>query len=763
MIRYRARSLPNLQFFKMSYSRHLLLRTSESKKMRIPLVEKLKAFSQPSTLAQRRPTFNFQLSTFNIRLVGLLFLITGTTLGQEGQFLTLDDLFHPENKVKFTPSPPSILRWLKDGEHYVQTEKDRESGVRRLIRVHARSGETSPLYDSAKVTAALIRLEGFDEEKAGQLRRKGRPIFSPVESAVLWRYEDDLFYYDFDSNRALRLTSTPQEEREPSFSPDGRKVAYIRDYDLYVFDLRNNREHRLTRGGHENLLNGILDWVYQEEIYGRGDFKGYWWSPDSSRIVCLQLDESPVPSFTVVDHMPRHLEQEVTRYPKAGDPNPLPRLRVVSSTGNRTRWIDLHQYSPEDLLVVRVGWNGDGSQVVFQIQNKEQTWLDLNLADPRTGRVSRLLRESTEAWVNVLDQPAWLQDGSFLWQSERSGWRHLYHYKATGELLGTVTSGDWEVRSLHGVDDAGGWVYFSATRRSHIAEDIYRVRLRGGRPHRLSQREGTHSATFNSQFTLYFDRWSDIDTPTQVRLNDSAGREVQTIFDKPAKKLARYKLSQPEFHQVTARDGFVMEAIMIKPSDFDPSRKYPVMSHTYSGPNSPRVRNSWGGTTYLWHQLLAQKGYIIWICDNRTASGKGAESTWPLYRNFGEQELRDLEDGLNFLKAHSWIDGDRIGLWGWSFGGYMTAYALTHSQSFKLGIAGAPVTDWHLYDTIYTERYMSTPQKNPEGYKTTSVKGAAANLHGKLMIIHGSMDDNVHMRTPFSSSTSSRKRASNST
>ena len=677
--------------------------------------------------------------------LAVLMVAVAAAVGQ-GERLTLDELYHPENKIDFTPSPPAILRWLKDGEHYVQTKKDGDSGAPRVVRVHARTGEESPLYDSARVISALARLEGFDQEKAGHLRKKGLPIFSPDESAVLWRYQDDLFYYDSGSDRALRLTSTRQEEREPSFSPDGRKVAYIRDYDLYVFDLRRSREHRLTRGGHENLLNGILDWVYQEEIYGRGDFKGYWWSPDSSRIAYLQLDESPVPSFTVVDHISQHLEREVTRYPQAGDPNPLPRLGVVSSSGDRTRWIDLHQYSPEDLLVVRAGWNGDGSRVVFQAQNKDQTWLDLNLADPRTGRVDRLLRETTEAWVNVLGQPTWIQDGSFLWQSERSGWRHLYHYKATGELIRTVTSGEWEVRSLYGVDDAGGWVYFSGTAHSPIGEDVYRVRFRGGRPQRLSRREGTHEATFNRQFTLYFDRWSDLTTPTQVHLHDAQGREVRTIFDKPAKKLARYKLSVPEVHQVKTRDGFVMEAIMIKPPDFDPSRKYPVMSHTYGGPHAPRVENSWGGTLYLWHQFLAQQGYIIWICDNRTASGKGAESTWPLHRNFGELELQDLEDGLKWLKSHPWIDGARIGLWGWSFGGYMTSYALTHSNSFKLGIAGAPVTDWHLYDTIYTERYMSTPQKNPEGYKTTSVRGAAANLHGRLMIIHGSMDDNVHLQ-----------------
>ncbi len=677
-------------------------------------------------------------------LLALALLITGLALGQ-GKLLTLDDLYHPQKKVKFTPAVPSIVRWMKDGEHYLQRRVDRASKRPQLVRVHARTGEVASLFDTSAVGEALARLEGFDKEKAARLRTKGSPRLSLDESAVLWSYEGDLFYHNFTIELTLRLTSTAQPEQEPSFSPDGKKVAYVRDFDLFVYDLHRQREQRLTRGGNENLLNGILDWVYQEELYGRGSFRGYWWSPDSRQIAYLQLDQSPVPGFTVIDHTSRRPSQEVTRYPKAGDPNPLPRLGVVSSTGGRTRWVDLRGYIPADLLIVRVGWNQDSSRILFQAQNKDQTWLDLNLADPEKGRVERLFREATQAWVDVLGRPVWLPDGSFLWQSERSGWRHLYHYRATGELIRPLTSGNWEVRQLHGVDKLG-WVYFSGTRRSHIGREVYRVRLAGGNPERLSRRGGTHRASFNRQFSLYFDTWSDISTPVQIHLYDSQGREIRTIFDKPPKKLVDYRLVRPEFHQVKTRDGFVMEAMLIKPPDFDPSRKYPVLSHTYSGPHSPRVRNAWVGKAHLWHQLLAQNGYVVWICDNRTASGKGIESAWPLYRNFGELELRDLEDGLSWLKSHAWVDGERIGLWGWSFGGYMTAYALTHSRSFKAGIAGAPVTDWHLYDTIYTERYMSTPANNPEGYRSSSVLEAAGDLHGRLMIIHGTVDDNVHLQ-----------------
>jgi dipeptidyl-peptidase-4 len=313
-------------------------------------------------------------------------------------------------------------------------------------------------------------------------------------------------------------------------------------------------------------------------------------------------------------------------------------------------------------------------------------------------------------------------------------------------LIRQVTDGKWEARNLHGVDEASGFVYFSGTRDSHIAPQVYRIKLDGTGLTRLTQTEGSHTANFNASFTHFIDSWSDLTTPTQVRLLKADGTLARVIDENRVEVLKQYRLSKPELLQVKTRDGFVMEAMMIKPVNFDPAKKYPVMTFTYGGPHAPQVRNGWGGVTYMWYQMLAQKGYIVWVCDNRTASGKGAESTWPLFHNFGESELRDIEDGVNYLKSQAYVDGSRIGISGWSYGGFMTSYALTHSKSFKIGIAGGSVTDWRLYDTIYTERFMGTPQNNPEGYKKSSVIAAAKDLSGKLLLVHGMIDDNVHMQ-----------------
>jgi dipeptidyl-peptidase-4 len=301
------------------------------------------------------------------------------------------------------------------------------------------------------------------------------------------------------------------------------------------------------------------------------------------------------------------------------------------------------------------------------------------------------------------------------------------------------------VRSLEEIDEGKGTVYFSSSEHSFIANHEYSIKLDGSGLNRLTMMEGNHRASFNSTATHFIDSWNDVNTPTQVKLYDSAGKLVRAIDENKVDALKQYKLGKVEFMNVKTRDGFTMEAMMIKPPDFDASKKYPVWSYTYSGPQSQSVRNAWGGTRYLWHQMLAQKGYIIWICDNRTASNKGVNSAWPLYKNFGELELRDLEDGYAWLKGQAYVDGSRIGLWGWSYGGFMTSYALTHSQTFKVGISGGTVSDWRNYDSIYTERYMQTPQNNSDGYWKSSPVHYAKDLHGKLLLIHGAIDDNVHM------------------
>ncbi|HEV3470070.1 MAG TPA: S9 family peptidase [Pyrinomonadaceae bacterium] len=679
-------------------------------------------------------------------IISLLLLICSAPAARaQDRLLTIDDIYDPVKKINFGGPPATAeYEWLKDGEHYLLGKKD--GGAHELQRVNARTGRAAPFLDVARLEAALARLPGMSRDAARELARTDSYTLSPAETGLLLNHGNDLFYYEFGPGTATRLTAGPGEELEEDFSPDGRMVSFVRGNDLYVVDLATQRERQLTSGGGPLLLNAVLDWVYEEELYGRGSRRGYWWSPDSSRIAYLQLDEARVKRFPVVDHIPRGQVLEDTHYPLAGEPNPLVRVGVVSAAGGETVWADLDGYEPTDLLVSRVAWSPDSRRVLYQAQNREQTFLDLNAAEAATGETTRLFREKTPAWVEAVDNPVWLKDGSFLWRSERSGWMHIYHYGADGRLVRQVTDGRWEARTLEGVDEREGWVYFRGTSADdHIAEQVYRVKLDGTQLTRLTRTDGTHRANFNPQLTLFLDSWSDVSTPTQVRLHNSDGSLVRAVDENRVEALRQYRLGKPEFLQVKTRDGFTMEAMMIRPPDFDPSKKYPVMSFVYGGPHAPQVKNSWGGHAYLWHQMLAQKGYVIWVLDNRTASGKGAESAWQGYQKMGVLELQDLEDGISYLKGLPYVDASRIGLWGWSYGGFMTSYALTHSKSFKLGIAGGSVTDWANYDSIYTERVMRTPQNNPDGYRVTSVLAAAKDLHGKLLLIHGAIDDNVHM------------------
>ena len=679
-------------------------------------------------------------------LLATIFLALVTqSLKAQNKLLTIDDIFDPVKKVNFNGTTPTV-RWLKDGNHYLLTNEASRKDVPRLQKVNAATGEAVPFFDTAKMQAAFAALPGVSAEDAKQLANRGNYDLNPAETAVLINWSNDLFYYEFTSDRPIRLTNNPEEEVGVEFSPDGKMISFVRGNNLYVEDLGlQRRERALTSDGSEKILNGRLDWVYQEELYGRGNFGAYWWSPDSTTITFLRFDENPVPEFTVVDHIPYEQNVEVTPYPKAGDPNPIVKLGVVNATGGDIRWVDTYKYQPADLLISRVAWSPDSKKVVYQAQNREQTFLDVNFADARDGKSSNIIHETSKAWVAINEDPIWLKDGTFIWASERSGWEHLYHYSADGKLLRQITDGNWEVRSIEGVDEAKGFIYFTSTEHSPIANNGYRIKIDGTGLTRLTMTEGSHRVDVSPAYNYFIDVWSDLNTPSQVRLFDAGGKLVRVISENKVDALKQYKLGTPELLQVKTRDGFVMEAMMIKPPDFDARKKYPVMSFTYSGPHAPQVRNAWGSQTYMFHQLLAQKGYIIWICDNRTASGKGMDATWPVYRNFGELELRDLEDGLTWLKSQPYVDGSRIGMWGWSYGGFMTSYALTHSQSFKMGIAGGTVADWRDYDSIYTERYMQTPQNNPEGYKKSSPVNAAKNLHGKLLLIHGAIDDNVHM------------------
>jgi dipeptidyl-peptidase-4 len=701
----------------------------------------------------------------------VLLFVASFARAQE-KLLTIDDIFDPQKRVQFG-GRPAFFQWSKDNVSFLQPRPSADG--MKIVKVNALTGAEVTFIDGARITAVLATLGvSADDAKSAS---NSPPNLNEKETAALYTISNDIFLFDIASGAMKRLTNNKEEELEADFSPDGKMVSFVRGMNLFVLDLATLKEKQLTFDGSEKILNGHLDWVYEEELYGRGNKRGYWWSPDSTSIAFLRLDETKVPKFVVVDHIPTDQKIEDGPYPQAGDPNPTVKLGVVNvgvpaqpigigrvrlpnvitrrlppiAIPGPAKLVDLSKYPAEDLLISRVAWSPDSKAVLFQAQNREQTFLDLNAYKPSTAVVSNLFRETSNTWVEVIDNPTFLKDGTAIWQSGRRGFRHLYHYSNDGKLIRQITKGDWEVRNFFGVDEKNGYAYFSAAGEDGvwIGDQIYRIRLDGTGLTELTNTPGNHSASFNSNFTHFVDSWSDINTPPQSRLFKPDGSFVRTINENKVDALAQYKLGKPEFLRVKTRDGFDMEAMMIKPPDFDPTKKYPVFAYTYSGPHAPSVVNRWSGARYMWHQMLAQKGYIIWICDNRTASGKGNQSEWNVYQNFGELELRDLEDGFSYLKSLSFVDGERIGMWGWSFGGYMTSYAMTHSKTFKAGIAGGLVGDWSLYDSIYTERYMRTPQNNQTGYEKSSVIGAAKNLNGSLLILHGAIDDNVHMQNPI--------------
>jgi dipeptidyl aminopeptidase/acylaminoacyl peptidase len=570
---------------------------------------------------------------------------------------------------------------------------------------------------------------------------------NPERSAVLIDYENDLYYVTIDGTRALRLTSNPGPEKYSTFDPQGRFVAFVRDQDLYVVDIATATERALTTDGDGTIRNGEADWVYYEEVFDRR-WKVFWWSPDGSAIVFLQTDDAPVPQFTVVNNVPEHQKVETTAYPRAGEPNPAVRLGIVSAAGGPVQWVDLDRYAEGSFLITGAGWLADSEKVYFFVQDRAQTWLDISTAARDGGAPKRLLRETTKAWVEPPDTLRFLPDGRFLLSSERTGWKHLYLYDQNAEAKHAVTKGEWEVRKVQHVDETSGWIYFTGTRDTHIAENLYRAKLDGSTVERLTEPVGQHDVSMSPSGKYYIDRWSNACTPTQVALYAPDGTKIRLLDTNPVYEREEYRFGAYEQFQIRTADGFLLEASLLKPPDFDRSRKYPAWFTTYGGPHAPTVSDAWqNGRAH--DRMLAQMGILVFRCDPRPASGKGACSAWSAYRQLGVQELKDIEEALVWLKQQPYVDGTRIGMSGYSYGGFMTAYALTHSQQFAGGIAGGPPTDWHCYDTIYTERYMDTPQNNPEGYERTSVVKAAKDLHGRLLLVHGAIDDNVHLENTF--------------
>jgi dipeptidyl aminopeptidase/acylaminoacyl peptidase len=657
---------------------------------------------------------------------------------------------------------PVQVSWLDD-EHLLQVKEGRS------YKVVARTGRAEPYRDNAGLARALARLPTIDEATAarlagvgtgagggraaaarGRTRRPGAPggglLVDPARSGALVDYEDDLYYAAFDGTRAVRLTSRPGREEVPSFSPDGRFVAFVRDNDLWVVDVATQTERALTTGGSETFRQGKADWVYYEEMFNR-NWRAFWWSPDSKRVAFLQTDDAAVKRHPLVDLVGPDRTVEATPYPRAGEPNPSVRLGVVTAAGSAPRFVDLSAYAEGGFLISHAGWlPGEGGLFAY-VQDRAQTWLDFVTWPVEGGAPRRLFRETTKAWVESPGAPHFLADGSFVWPSERDGYRHLYHFAADGTLKRQLTSGPWEVRTVHRVDANTGDVLFSGTKESATGSQLYRVKLDGGTVERLTQGAGTHQAVVSPDGRAFVDRRSDRATPLRVALHSTDGAILRTLDTNPVFALDAFRFAPCEPVRIALADGFVLDGELIMPPDLDPARSYPVWVTTYGGPHAPTVDDAWDA--HVREQALAQEGYVVFRIDPRTASGQGAISAWAGYKQLGVQELRDLAEALAWLKARPYVDGSRIGIGGHSYGGFLTAFALSHSTLFAAGIAGAPVTDWREYDSFYTERYMGTPQDNPGGYKASSVIAAAKDLHGRLLIVHGGMDNNVSSRNTY--------------
>jgi dipeptidyl aminopeptidase/acylaminoacyl peptidase len=651
--------------------------------------------------------------------------------------ITLAALDSPQPPRLFG-SPISGMTWLEDGKHFLQVKEG------KLCRVEAVTGKTEAFLNSEKLAAGLAALPTIGPKTAEGLARSTNLRMNPQRTAALFEHESDLYYCKLDGTGAVRLTKTPGAKELATFSPDGKFVAFVRNNNLHVVDIATQTERSLTTDGSALVYNGKADWVYYEEVFNR-HYQAFWWSPDSTHLAFIRYDDTPVHTFMVIDEIAPLQKVEATKYPRAGDPNPLVRLGIAPVGGNPVRWVDLREYSENSMLIDRAGWMPDSQSMYFYVQDRAQTWLDVCKVPRSGGTPTRLLRDTTKAWVNDPGPLTFLKEGSFLIFGERTGYKHLYHYSPEGKLLGTVTSGDWENRGLQRVDEEKGWVYFSGTKESSLASNLYRVKLDGSNLERLTKNGGDHQVNLSPKDDLFIDSFSDHKTRTRVQLVRTDGSTARTLDTNPVASPGEYRMGRFEMVQIKTPDGFTLEGSLLKPPNFDPQRRYPVWFMTYGGPHAPTIHDNWNPGRSR-DEALAQMGFIIFRCDPRSASGKGAASTWTAYKKLGIPELADIETAIHWLCSHSYVDAARIGMSGHSYGGFMTSFALTHSKLFAAGIAVAPVTDWHNYDTIYTERYMNTPQENPEGYDATSVVKAAKNVSGKLLILHGMMDDNVHLQ-----------------
>ena len=670
----------------------------------------------------------------------ILIFFTISLFSQPGTTkITLDDIF--KNR-KFSSVRTSGMTSMGDGEHYYRLTND-------SINVYE--------YATGKLTSTLVTSKELIPQGDTVPIAMGNLAFSKDESKILFATGDEIIYrhssrsnyyiYDLKSEK-LTLLSAKGKQRLATFSPDGSRVAFVRDNNIYIFELASGMEKQVTTDGKINeVINGATDWVYEEEF---GFSQAFFWSPDSKTIAYYRFDESKVREYQLTNYGDLYPEQFKYKYPKPGEDNSRIGLFIWNVDSGKTLPVDIGTLT--DIYIPRAKWTSDPGILAFYRMNRHQNKLELLLADARTGASNSIYTEENKYYIEIKDHWHFLRNnGGFILTSERDGYRHIYLYSMKGELIRQLTSGNWDVTDVSGVDEKNGKIYFTSAETSPLDRNLYMVGIDGKEKVRLTPDDGTNAPQFSKTFSWFVNRWSDINTPPRITVNRSDGTTARLIQDNEKLKgtINQYGFAKAEFFTFSAVDGIGLNGWMLKPADFDPLKKYPVFFTIYGGPDSQTVLNSWGSVP-AWNQLLAQAGIIVVSVDNRGTGARGEEFRKCTYLQLGKFETLDQIEAAKYLGTLPYVDPGRIGMWGWSYGGFMTLSCMSvGAEYFKMGVAVAPVTNWKYYDNIYTERFMRTPKENPDGYESNSPINHTAELKGKLLLIHGMADDNVHAQNSY--------------
>ncbi len=674
-------------------------------------------------------------------LIFALWGVVGGALAQEARKLTMDDIFASD---QFRGNGIDDLQWLPDGKAFVFTRSGGKGGTEVWLHDVVSGKERAVLRDED------LLLDGKPVERSAfQTTGDADVLLLCGKRKQIWRHSFSAPYYLYRvSTKQLQpLAGGDPDLQNAVLSPDGKRVAYVKGNNLYVADVAGGTPRALTHDGSADVLNGVFDWVYEEEFERADAFR---WSPEGDRIAFWFSDQTRVKSVTLLDELPAYPEPFSLKYPKVGERNSIVKIGIANLADGTTTWVDLG--AETDIYVPRIDWSGKPGQLMVQRLNRHQNHLEFLLADAATGTTRKVVEDISPTWVSVTDNTYFLAgDARFVWTSERTGWRHVYLSDLDGKTT-QLTQGDWEVSEVLGVDKLHGQVYFAALRDGALEQGLFKVGLEGGEPTRLSAPGEWHRAVFSPDFAHYVDYASSVRRPTHVELYRADGKALRTLEANPIAALAHFAMVYPEFLSFQAQDGQSLNAYLMKPSDFDPTRKYPVVVFGYGGPGSQMVVNRWGtGEPFrslqrqLWHQYLTEQGYLVFCVDNRGTGGRGKAFKNLVYGDISKWAVADQLEGARFLASLPYVDASRLGFWGWSGGGYLTCLMLTRGADvFKVGVAVASVGDFRNYDSIWTERYMGLPDENRAGYDAADVLRTTDQLKGRLLLVHGTGDDNVH-------------------